>query len=171
MIQAMARGVVGRELASDERNRQARINGLLLKALKRLGMPVLREWYKAAHDTKKVAGGCFDVPHGTLSVLHDTKPFILTRARVEVVCLTLRFNLMDDIFYCCPSTPCAVLASVNCLAQARMAIKIQARWRTFQARRKWMMTKTKVKEHPCIRRSNTCTTSNPPSDTDDEFRT
>lgn len=56
-IQAMTRGVVGRELASDERNRQAGIKQLLLKALKRLGMPVLREWYKAAHDTRKVTGG------------------------------------------------------------------------------------------------------------------
>eukprot|EP00752_Nemacystus_decipiens_P009007 g8040.t2 len=79
-IQAMARGVVGRELASDERNRQARIQELLLKALERLGMPVLREWYKAAHDMRK----------------------------------------------------------------ARMATKIQARWRTFRARRKWTITKTKV---------------------------
>lgn len=53
-IQAMARGVVGRELASDERNRQARINELLLNALKRLGTPVVREWYKAAHDIRRV---------------------------------------------------------------------------------------------------------------------
>lgn len=57
----MARGVVGREVASDERNRQARIRELLLKALERLGMPVLREWHKAAHDTRKVTGGCFEV--------------------------------------------------------------------------------------------------------------
>ena len=53
----MARGVVGRELASDERNRQARINELLLNALKRLGLPVFRGWHKVAHDTRKVTGG------------------------------------------------------------------------------------------------------------------
>ncbi|CBJ30036.1 myosin heavy chain, class XI [Ectocarpus siliculosus] len=52
-IQAMARGVVGRETASDERNRQARINELLLNALRRLGTPVFREWYKAAHSLRR----------------------------------------------------------------------------------------------------------------------
>lgn len=57
MIQAMARGVVGRELASDERNRQNRIHELLLNALKRLGGPVLREWHEAAcmlHQVRSV---------------------------------------------------------------------------------------------------------------------
>ncbi|CAM9121924.1 unnamed protein product [Hapterophycus canaliculatus] len=53
-IQAMARGVVGRELASDERNRRARISELLLNALRRLGTPVLRQWYTAAHDIRRV---------------------------------------------------------------------------------------------------------------------
>ncbi|CAM9264801.1 unnamed protein product, partial [Scytosiphon promiscuus] len=53
-IQAMARGVVGRELASDERIRQARISELLLNSLRRLGLPVLRQWYTAAHDIRRV---------------------------------------------------------------------------------------------------------------------
>lgn len=60
-IQAMARGVVGRELASDERKRREGINLLLLKALKKLGIPVFRGWYKAAHDTRKVTGGYYYV--------------------------------------------------------------------------------------------------------------
>ncbi|CAB1112743.1 unnamed protein product [Ectocarpus sp. CCAP 1310/34] len=52
-VQAMARGVVGREIACDERNRRARINELLLNALRRLGTPVFREWYKAAHNLRR----------------------------------------------------------------------------------------------------------------------
>ena len=56
-----------------------------------------------------------------------------------------------------------------CLAQTRMAIKIQARWRTFRARRKWTMTKSKVKQY------THSTTSSPhqirPSDTSDEVCT
>lgn len=55
-IQAMARGVVGRELVSDERNRQARISELLLNSLRRLGTPVLLQWYTAAHDIRRVRG-------------------------------------------------------------------------------------------------------------------
>lgn len=53
-IQAMARGVAGREMASDERNRRNRINELLRVALKRLGGPVFREWRDAAHDHRQV---------------------------------------------------------------------------------------------------------------------
>lgn len=66
-IQALARGVVGRELASDERNRYARINELLLKSLRRLGTPVLREWYKAARHVRRVREGDRRVNRNVLS--------------------------------------------------------------------------------------------------------
>lgn len=54
IIQAMVRGVVGREGASDERKRQDKINDLLLNALKRLGGPVFREWQAVVHELRRV---------------------------------------------------------------------------------------------------------------------
>lgn len=50
----MARGVVGREVAFDERKRQGRISKLLLNVLRRLGGPVLKEWQAVAHDIRRV---------------------------------------------------------------------------------------------------------------------
>eukprot|EP00904_Undaria_pinnatifida_P000956 jgi/Undpi1/10861/HiC_scaffold_3.g01387.m1 len=53
-IQAMARGVEGRETASDERKRRSRIDELLRMTLRRLGEPVFREWRNAARDIRRV---------------------------------------------------------------------------------------------------------------------
>lgn len=50
----MARGVVGRATASDERNRQGQIKALLLNTLARLGGPVFRKWHEVAHELCKV---------------------------------------------------------------------------------------------------------------------
>lgn len=50
----MARGVAGREIAADERNRQRKIAELLLNTLRRLGGPVIEEWHVVAQELGRV---------------------------------------------------------------------------------------------------------------------